>query len=61
MNGSEYRTLYKAYGLRFIVSVTANAGQFSVLPLMLTIGAGNADNLFQTTLNASFQYAVANF
>jgi P2X purinoceptor 4 len=39
-NGREYRVLYKAYGLRFIVSVTANAGKFSILPLAMTVGAG---------------------
>ncbi len=39
-NGKEYRTLWKAYGLRFIINVNGVAGKFSILPLMLTIGAG---------------------
>lgn len=40
INGSEYRTLYKAFGLRFIISVSGIAGKFSILKLMITIGAG---------------------
>jgi hypothetical protein len=40
VDNTESRTLYKAYGLRFIINVNGKAGQFSVLPFMLTIGAG---------------------
>jgi hypothetical protein len=40
VNGTEYRTLYKAYGLRIIITVGGQAGRFSILPLMITIGAG---------------------
>lgn len=36
----EHRVLYKAYGLRFIISVSGTAGMFSIVPLMLKIGAG---------------------
>ena len=36
----EYRVLYKAYGLRFIINVSGTAGRFSVVPLMLSVGAG---------------------
>ena len=36
----EYRILYKAYGIRFIINVSGTAGKFSVVPLMLSIGAG---------------------
>lgn len=36
----EYRFLYKAYGIRFIINVSGNAGKFSMIPLFLTIGAG---------------------
>lgn len=36
----EKRILYKAFGLRFVISVTGVAGKFDVMPLMLTIGAG---------------------
>ncbi len=40
MNNTDYRVLYKAYGLRFIINVSGTAGKFSLIPLMLTIGAG---------------------
>lgn len=36
----EERILYKAFGLRFIISVSGTAGKFDIMPLMLTIGAG---------------------
>jgi P2X purinoceptor 4 len=39
-NDVEHRVLCKAYGLRFIVSVTGTAGMFSIVPFMLSIGAG---------------------
>ncbi len=39
-DGKEQRILYKAFGLRFIISVTGTAGKFDIMPLMLTIGAG---------------------
>jgi hypothetical protein len=34
-----YRTLTKAYGLRFIISVSGHAGQFDVITLTLNIGS----------------------
>lgn len=40
LNGTEYRNLYKAYGLRFIITVDGQAGRFSILPLMIKIGTG---------------------
>jgi hypothetical protein len=40
VNSTEYRTLYKAYGLRFIINVNGQAGKFSILPFMLSIGSG---------------------
>lgn len=40
INGSTYRELYKAFGLRFIIQVTGKAGKFDFVPLLLTIGAG---------------------
>jgi P2X purinoceptor 4 len=40
INNVTYRTLVKAYGLRFIITVTGKAGKFDVIPLFLTIGAG---------------------
>ena len=35
-----YRSLVKAYGLRFIVVVTGTAGKFNFVPLLLSIGSG---------------------
>lgn len=40
VNNRDYRMLYKAYGLRFIINVSGTAGKFNIIPLMLTIGAG---------------------
>lgn len=40
INGTEHRNLYKAYGLRFIIDVGGRAGRFSILPFMITVGAG---------------------
>ncbi|KAI1300155.1 P2X purinoceptor 4 [Halotydeus destructor] len=34
------RTLYKAYGIRFMVIVDGRGGQFSMIPLLLNIGSG---------------------
>ncbi|CAF0928545.1 unnamed protein product [Brachionus calyciflorus] len=39
-NNIEVRELYKAFGLRFIINVSGLAGKFSIVPLMITIGAG---------------------
>ena len=36
----EQRNLIKAYGLRFIITVTGKAGAFDFIPFFLTIGAG---------------------
>jgi len=36
------RTLFKAYGVRFIIDVRGQAGKFNVLPTMLNIGSGFA-------------------
>ena len=33
------RTLYKAYGIRFIINVLGQAGKFNSVQLMLTCGA----------------------
>ncbi|GFS12706.1 p2X purinoceptor [Elysia marginata] len=37
-----YRNLYKAYGVRFLVTVQGTAGKFSVVPLLLNVGSGLA-------------------
>ena len=39
-NGTTYRTLIKAYGLRFLVEVYGKAGKFSPITLLITLGAG---------------------
>ncbi|CAF1315763.1 unnamed protein product [Adineta steineri] len=39
INNKSYRTLTKAYGLRFIVTVTGDAGRFSFFVLTLNIGS----------------------
>lgn len=40
VNGTTYRTLVKAYGLRFVITVSGKAGKFNLIPLLLTVGAG---------------------
>jgi P2X purinoceptor 4 len=35
-----YRILVKAYGLRFIINVTGNAGKFNIVPLLISVGSG---------------------
>lgn len=35
-----YRQLSKVYGLRFVITVTGEAGRFSVLPLLVRLGSG---------------------
>ncbi|XP_065664262.1 P2X purinoceptor 4 isoform X3 [Hydra vulgaris] len=42
VNNKQYRTLYKAYGLKFEIIVTGKAGKFSVIPLFTNLGAGLA-------------------
>ncbi|XP_038059541.1 P2X purinoceptor 4-like [Patiria miniata] len=41
-NGTDTRTLFKAYGIMFKVIVTGTAGKFDFVPLMLNIGSGLA-------------------
>ena len=41
-NGKRYRTLTKAFGLRFVIHVRTSAGKFHIIPLLLNIGAGFA-------------------
>lgn len=36
------RTLYKAYGINFVVNVWGRAGKFSPIPTLLNLGAGLA-------------------
>ena len=36
------RTLYKAYGINFVVNVWGRAGKFSIIPTLTNLGAGLA-------------------
>ncbi|KAF8791792.1 P2X purinoceptor 4-like isoform X1 [Argiope bruennichi] len=38
--GNSERTLYKAYGIKFIVMTQGRGGKFSIVPLLLNIGSG---------------------
>ena len=39
---NDERTLYKAYGILFVMDVQGRAGKFSFIPLCLNLGAGLA-------------------
>lgn len=41
-NGTESRTLYKVFGIKFVVTVTGTAGKFDAEPLFMNIGSGLA-------------------
>ncbi|XP_070619328.1 P2X purinoceptor 4-like [Erythrolamprus reginae] len=41
-SNDEYRTLIKAYGIRFDIMVFGNAGKFNIIPTMINIGSGLA-------------------
>ncbi|XP_036611130.1 P2X purinoceptor 4 isoform X4 [Trichosurus vulpecula] len=41
-NGTEVRTLIKAYGIRFDIIVFGKAGKFDIIPTMINIGSGLA-------------------
>ncbi len=38
LNGKEYRTLTKMYGLRFVLTITGNGGRFDLYYLFLSVG-----------------------
>ncbi|NWQ78979.1 P2RX5 protein, partial [Columbina picui] len=40
--GVDYRTLMKAYGIRFDVMVNGKAGKFNIIPTIINIGSGLA-------------------
>ncbi|CAF3430901.1 unnamed protein product [Rotaria sp. Silwood1] len=40
INGTDYRTLSKIYGLRFVVSISGKGGQFNIVDLFVAIGSG---------------------
>jgi P2X purinoceptor 4 len=39
-NGTLYRDLFKAYGIRFLMKLTGKAGKFNIVPLLLNVGSG---------------------
>ncbi|CAC5361215.1 P2RX4 [Mytilus coruscus] len=39
-NDTEYRTLFKAFGIKFILSVTGEAGKFNFEPFLINVGSG---------------------
>jgi len=41
-NGTDYRTLFKAYGVKFVLTIQGRAGKFRIVPLVLNIGSGLA-------------------
>ncbi|XP_062571578.1 P2X purinoceptor 4-like [Saccostrea cucullata] len=41
-NGTEYRTLYKAYGIKFVISVSGQGRKFAPVPFLTNIGSGLA-------------------
>ncbi|XP_078410296.1 P2X purinoceptor 4-like isoform X1 [Cetorhinus maximus] len=41
-NGTETRTLFKTYGIRFEVELFGHAGKFNIIPTMINIGSGLA-------------------
>ncbi|XP_019401298.1 PREDICTED: P2X purinoceptor 5 isoform X3 [Crocodylus porosus] len=41
-NGVEFRTLIKAYGIRFDVMVNGKAGKFNIIPTIINVGSGLA-------------------
>ncbi|OCT91145.1 P2X purinoceptor 5 [Xenopus laevis] len=40
--GNDYRTMFKAYGIRFDIMVTGKAGKFNIIPTIINIGSGLA-------------------
>ncbi|XP_078337103.1 P2X purinoceptor 4-like isoform X1 [Crassostrea virginica] len=41
-NGTEFRTLYKAYGVKFVISVSGQARKFAPVPFFTNVGSGLA-------------------
>ncbi|GAB6019846.1 hypothetical protein CHUAL_001386 [Chamberlinius hualienensis] len=40
--GDNNRTLYKAFGIRFMIEVRGRGGKFNIVPLLLNVGSGLA-------------------
>ncbi|KAM7398441.1 hypothetical protein PAMA_006379 [Pampus argenteus] len=41
-NGTNYRTLFKVYGIRFDIMINGKAGKFNIVPTIIAIGSGLA-------------------
>uniref|UniRef100_A0A8D0HN94 P2X purinoceptor n=1 Tax=Sphenodon punctatus TaxID=8508 RepID=A0A8D0HN94_SPHPU len=69
-NGSEYRTLMKAFGIRFDVLVYGNAGKFNIIPTLIntvaaftSVGVGTVlcDIILLNFLKGADQYKAKKF
>ncbi|KAM4555682.1 P2X purinoceptor 3a [Odontesthes bonariensis] len=69
-NGTEFRTLHKAYAIRFDVLVTGNAGKFSTIPTLInlvaaftSVGLGSVlcDVILLNCLKGAEQYKAKKF
>ncbi|XP_076972354.1 P2X purinoceptor 3 isoform X2 [Tamandua tetradactyla] len=69
-NGSEYRTLLKAFGIRFDVLVYGNAGKFNIIPTIISsvaaftsVGVGTVlcDIILLNFLKGADQYKARKF
>ncbi|XP_041653858.1 P2X purinoceptor 3a [Cheilinus undulatus] len=69
-NGTEYRTLHKAYAIRFDVMVTGNAGKFDTIPTLINLvaaftsiglGAVLCDLILLNFLKGAAQYKAKKF
>ncbi|XP_047440942.1 P2X purinoceptor 3a [Mugil cephalus] len=69
-NGTEFRTLYKAYAIRFDVMVSGNAGKFATVPTLInlvaaftSIGLGTVlcDIILLNCLKGAEQYKAKKF
>ncbi|XP_030251860.1 P2X purinoceptor 3a [Sparus aurata] len=69
-NGTEYRTLHKAFAIRFDVMVTGNAGKFNTIPTLINLvaaftsiglGAVLCDVILLNFLKGADQYKAKKF
>ncbi|XP_072252524.1 P2X purinoceptor 3a [Leuresthes tenuis] len=69
-NGTEFRTLHKAYAIRFDILVTGNAGRFSTIPTLISlvtaftsVGLGSVlcDIILLNFLKGAEQYKAKKF
>ncbi|XP_074530437.1 P2X purinoceptor 3a [Halichoeres trimaculatus] len=69
-NGTDFRTLHKAYAIRFDVMVTGNAGKFDTIPTLITLvaaftsvglGAVLCDLILLNFLKGADQYKAKKF